>query len=86
MLARRPRDVRLDRGGALGSSRPSPADTAAVTTTSALVGRAVELDQFNDLLTGIEDQGQAVLVHGDPGIGKSSLLHAVAVELPGHGA
>ncbi|MFZ2014278.1 MAG: ATP-binding protein, partial [Nocardioides sp.] len=49
-----------------------------MTTTSALVGRAVELDQFNDLLTGIEDQGRAVLVHGDPGIGKSSLLHAVA--------
>ena len=49
-----------------------------MTTTSALVGRAVELDQFNDLLTGIEDQGRAVVVLGDPGIGKSSLLHEVA--------
>jgi DNA-binding CsgD family transcriptional regulator len=43
-----------------------------------LIGRDQELGVLADLIDRIEDSGAAVVVLGDPGIGKSSLLRAAA--------
>src|SRR6478735_6422395 len=45
---------------------------------SNLVGRLAELEQMQDFLAGLEDRGEAVVLLGDAGIGKSSILHEVA--------
>ncbi len=47
-------------------------------TPLALHGRAHELDRLTDLLDGLQARGAAVAVVGEPGIGKSALLEAVA--------
>ena len=45
---------------------------------SGLVGRDRELAVLSDLIDGVADGGASIVVLGDPGIGKSSLLHAAA--------
>src|SRR2546423_3833552 len=42
------------------------------------VGRQVELDRLYRLIDGASEHGGALLVIGDPGIGKSTLLQAAA--------
>src|SRR2546423_13849043 len=42
------------------------------------VGRQVELDRLYRLIDGASEHGGALLVIGDPGIGKSTLLRAAA--------
>ncbi|HET7017966.1 MAG TPA: AAA family ATPase [Streptosporangiaceae bacterium] len=51
---------------------------ADATTTDNLTGRDAELATLAALLSGISDQGSAIVVTGDAGIGKSSLLTALA--------
>jgi AAA ATPase-like protein len=41
----------------------------------SLVGREVELRTLDDLVDGARDQGAALVLRGEPGIGKSVLLH-----------
>ena len=41
---------------------------------AGFVGRLTELERLDELMTGIEDNGHAVVINGDAGIGKSSLL------------
>ncbi len=43
-----------------------------------VVGRDAELDRLYRLIDGVLEQGGALLVTGDPGIGKSTLLQAAA--------
>jgi DNA-binding CsgD family transcriptional regulator len=43
-----------------------------------LLGRVAELGRLDDLMAGLPDGGGALLVRGDPGIGKSALLRAAA--------
>src|SRR3954453_17417829 len=43
----------------------------------AVVGREVELDRLNRLIEGAHERGDALVLIGDPGIGKSTLLQAV---------
>jgi DNA-binding CsgD family transcriptional regulator len=45
---------------------------------AALLGRARELDLLTSLLDGIRDRGQALVLRGEPGIGKSRLLSEIA--------
>ncbi len=45
---------------------------------SPLVGREAELDALTGLLDGVDQTGAALLLRGDPGIGKSRLLVEVA--------
>src|SRR4051794_4863912 len=47
-----------------------------MTPGDILVGRRDELRRLGELLDGITDRGAAVLVSGEPGIGKSALLAA----------
>ncbi|GIH97558.1 AAA family ATPase [Planobispora siamensis] len=47
-------------------------------TLGALYGRDRELAVIHDLLDGIDDRGGAIVVRGEPGIGKSALLRAAA--------
>src|SRR4029078_8064529 len=44
------------------------------TTGAGLVGRSAETQVLTDLLDGVEDRGAALVLRGDPGIGKSRLL------------
>src|SRR6478672_2747604 len=41
---------------------------------SGLVGRSAEIQVLTDLLDGVGDRGAALVLRGDPGIGKSRLL------------
>jgi DNA-binding CsgD family transcriptional regulator len=43
----------------------------------AMVGREAELDRLNRLIEGAHERGGALVLIGDPGIGKSTLLQAV---------
>ncbi len=45
---------------------------------SRIVGRKQELELLSDLIMGAVDRGGAVLVRGEPGIGKSTLLDAAS--------
>ena len=45
---------------------------------SGLIGRDAELVQLRDLLADVDSGGGAVVVRGEPGIGKSTVLAAVA--------
>jgi DNA-binding CsgD family transcriptional regulator len=45
---------------------------------SGLIGRDRELAVLTDLIDGVADEGAAIMVLGDPGIGKSCLLRAAA--------
>src|SRR5215469_8556601 len=49
-----------------------------MTTASTLIGRDGELRILTGLVDSIEDEGAAIVILGDPGIGKSSLLRAAA--------
>lgn len=49
-----------------------------MTRTGPIHGREPELNLFDTLLADIEEHGQGVLVRGDAGIGKSSLVQEVA--------
>jgi hypothetical protein len=49
-----------------------------VGTEREVVGREVELDRLDRLIDGAVEHGGALLVIGDPGIGKSTLLRAAA--------
>ena len=71
------------------SSQRCPARESAATTIAEvgndlgggsprLVGRSGELALLTEVITGIQDQGAAVVIRGDPGIGKSHLLRAAA--------
>jgi len=48
--------------------------------TATVVGRDREIGVVDDLLERVRDGGAALVIRGDPGIGKSALL-AVAKEL-----
>ncbi len=50
-----------------------------MTASASLRGREVEITAVSELIERVGDQGAALVVKGDPGIGKSSLL-AVAAE------
>src|SRR5262249_27484623 len=43
-----------------------------------LIGREREVAVLTGLIEGVRDSGASIVVLGDPGIGKSSLLHAAA--------
>ncbi len=45
---------------------------------TALIGRNAELDVLRRLITNINDEGASVLVRGQPGVGKSSILRAAS--------
>jgi len=58
-----------------GTAAASDWDTVP---TTPVIGRAAELDRSRGWLGGLTDgRGQAVLIEGDPGIGKSFLMRAV---------
>jgi DNA-binding CsgD family transcriptional regulator len=50
-----------------------------------LVGRERELDVLAALVAGIPDRGGALVVRGDPGVGKSTLLAAAQARAAEHG-
>jgi ABC-type uncharacterized transport system fused permease/ATPase subunit len=43
-----------------------------------LIGRDHELDVLHRLIANIKDEGASVVVRGQPGVGKSSLLRAAS--------
>src|SRR5580658_6010914 len=47
-------------------------------TTHSLVGRDAELDVLTGMVSRVGDRGCAIIVLGEPGVGKSSLLQATA--------
>jgi DNA-binding CsgD family transcriptional regulator len=51
---------------------------ARMAIKNELVGRAAETDMINGLLRRVLERGATLLVHGEPGIGKSALLSAAA--------
>src|SRR4051812_483654 len=65
------RRTRAMRTGARVATVTAHGDAAAV------IGREVELAALEGLLAQIRDRGAAVMLRGDPGIGKSALLQAV---------
>ncbi|GII61105.1 LuxR family transcriptional regulator [Sphaerisporangium krabiense] len=52
--------------------------TTELTDKGHMIGREAELCQIRDMLGGVRTSGSALLVHGDAGIGKSTLLNAAA--------
>jgi AAA ATPase domain len=50
------------------------AEGAPAMTTAPLIGRRPELEAVSKIITRTPDRGQAVVIVGDPGIGKSALL------------
>lgn len=50
-----------------------------------LVGRRLELERLVEVVDGVRQSGAALLVRGEPGIGKSSLLDATADRARGQG-
>ncbi len=61
-----PTDLTSDQGAGVASSQPT------------LFGRAAELGQLRSMLGSIRERGQATLVRGDPGIGKTALMVVIA--------
>ena len=57
-----------------------------MTAVSGLIGRNDELARLRHVIDSIEDEGASVLVRGQPGVGKSSVLRAAAAMADGHGA
>jgi ABC-type transport system involved in cytochrome c biogenesis ATPase subunit len=61
------------------TDRPSPAPVGRATQDERLYGRGLELDVLANLVRGLaESAGGALVVRGEAGIGKSSLLAAAA--------
>ena len=58
-------------------------DTA---TVRSLVGRDAELAILDRVINSIEDEGASVLLRGQPGMGKSSMLRAAGIVARGRGA
>jgi DNA-binding CsgD family transcriptional regulator/energy-coupling factor transporter ATP-binding protein EcfA2 len=56
----------------------SDRDPARPDAAPALVGRAGELERIWRLVAEAEQQGAALMIFGDPGVGKSALLNAAA--------
>jgi DNA-binding CsgD family transcriptional regulator len=52
----------------------------------SLIGRDAELGTLRRLVDGIEDEGASIVVRGQPGVGKSSMLRAVSVYAATKGA
>jgi energy-coupling factor transporter ATP-binding protein EcfA2 len=52
----------------------------------ALIGRDAELELLRRLISRIDDEGASVVVHGPPGVGKSSLLGAAGAIARSEGA
>jgi DNA-binding CsgD family transcriptional regulator len=52
--------------------------TASVANGSALIGRGAELALLDRVIDDIEHEGASVLVRGQPGVGKSSILRAAS--------
>jgi AAA ATPase domain len=52
---------------------------SGVSRVGEVVGRHAELDRLYRLIDGVLEQGGALLVTGDPGIGKSTLLRAAPI-------
>ena len=48
------------------------------TPPAVLVGRQREIDRLTGLLADLPERGSALLIHGEPGVGKSALLDVVA--------
>src|SRR2546423_10506390 len=69
----------VENGGALrfteGGDAPRP----------VLYGREPELGVLADLVEGVRNRGGVLLVRGEPGIGKSTLLAAAAAQATDHG-
>ena len=59
--------------------------TSAVTDGHALLGRQSEFALFDDLCANTARGGGAVLMEGDPGVGKSALLDALSERAAGRG-
>ena len=59
--------------------------TPRPSTMPNLVGRATELEPLFELVDGLPEQGGALVVRGEPGIGKTSLLAAVSRHATDHG-
>lgn len=51
----------------------------------SLIGRDVEIQQIMSLIDGIAEQGTALVVRGEAGIGKSALLALVIAQVRAHG-
>jgi DNA-binding CsgD family transcriptional regulator len=67
-------------GGVLRSAAPGSGDPPRV-----LYGREPELGVLGDLVEGVRSRGGVLLVRGEPGIGKSTLLAAAAAQATDHG-
>lgn len=50
----------------------------AASNPGPLLGRVAEIERLTSLLDGIQDGGGALVLSGEPGIGKSRLLAAAA--------
>jgi hypothetical protein len=56
----------------------SAADEPPDARDRSLVGRAPDLARFDDFLAGIPDEGGSLVLLGEPGVGKTARLGAVA--------
>ena len=70
-------DRRPGRAALVGQS-PNSTTPALDMSAQGLIGRDQELGVLTDLIDQVTDSGAAIVVLGDPGIGKSSLLRAAA--------
>ncbi len=59
--------------------------TATSPAVSPLMGRGAELERLFELVDGLSDRGGALVVRGEPGIGKTSLLAEATQRAAGNG-
>jgi DNA-binding CsgD family transcriptional regulator len=70
----------------VGESRGGPSELGlSETPARVLYGREPELGVLTGLVEGVQDRGGVLLVHGEPGIGKSSLLATATAQARDHG-
>ncbi len=67
------------------SLRRSPTTPASDTARRPLVGRDAELEVLEGLLDGVQERGASLIVRGDPGVGKSTLLETFAARAAENG-